>query len=170
MLLAPQQLVIDKVACCIARASRYFKQDFDVPEISFNQRGKIAGCARLQTNELRFNPVLLADNTSVFLEEVVPHEVCHLLAFQIYGKVKPHGKEWQALMIELFQLEPKTYHKMDVHKVAGEMFRYQCQCGPVDLSLRRHNKVIKGKQQYICRQCKTTLLLDSNHHLLLSTT
>ena len=147
-----QQLVIQKVEQCINHASSYFKQRFRLPKISFNQRGKIAGCARLQSNELRFNPVLLSDNMDDFLEEVVPHEVCHLLAYKLFGKVRPHGKEWQSLMIELFGLKGQTYHQMDVTKVKGKSFNYQCECGPIELGIRRHNKVVKGKQIYICRK------------------
>ena len=152
-----QQLVIQKVAKCINHASLYFEQNFKAPKISFNQRGKIAGCARLQLNELRFNPVLLADNLDAFLEEVVPHEVCHLLAYTLFGKVRPHGKEWQSLMLKLFKLKGQTFHQMDVAKVKGKCFNYQCACGPKELGIRRHNKVVKGEQIYICRKCKSPL-------------
>lgn len=142
---------------CIHHASEQLNQSFQFPNVSFNQRGKIAGCARLQKNELRFNPVLLADNHQLFLDEVVPHEVCHLLAFTLFGKVLPHGKEWKALMRRLFHLDGQTYHKMDVTKVSGKHFQYQCLCGPVNLTIRRHNKVKRGEQQYSCRRCKTVL-------------
>jgi hypothetical protein len=81
-----QQLVIQKVEQCINHACSYFEQNFRLPKISFNQRGKIAGCARLQINELRFNPILLSDNLDAFLEVVVPHEVCHLLVYKLFGK------------------------------------------------------------------------------------
>lgn len=155
-----QQLVSQKVEHCIHHASLYLKQNFKLPTISFNQRGKIAGCARLQSNELRFNPVLLADNLDAFLQEVVPHEVCHLLAYTLYGKVRPHGKEWQNLMQNLYGLKGQTYHQMDVAKVAGKHFNYRCQCGPVKLGIRRHNKITRGQQQYICRKCCTTLTLS----------
>ena len=157
-----QQLVIQKVEQCLSLASTYFEQSFSPPIISFNQRGKIAGCARLQTNELRFNPVLLADNIDAFLEEVVPHEVCHLLAYRLFGKVRPHGKEWQSLMLEVFDLKGQTYHQMDVTKVAGKSFNYQCQCGPIELSIRRHNKVVRGKQTYICRKCRSPLTVETS--------
>lgn len=156
-----QQLVTQKVEQCINHASVYFAKHFALPNVSFNQRGKIAGCARLQNNELRFNHVLLNDNLEAFLEEVVPHEVCHLLAYQLFGKVRPHGKEWQNLMLKLFGLKGKTYHRMDVSKVAGQHFNYLCQCGPVKLSVRRHNKVIRGQQQYICRKCSSTLTVEN---------
>ncbi|MCF2950059.1 SprT family zinc-dependent metalloprotease [Paraglaciecola aquimarina] len=152
-----QQLVINRVLECIHTASKQLNKAFQPPKISFNQRGKIAGCARLQTNELRFNPVLLKDNHQLFLDEVVPHEVCHLIAFSMFGKVRPHGKEWKSLMKVLFDLDGQTYHKMDVKKVAGKQFVYQCECGPVELSIRRHNKVKRGEQQYTCRRCQSIL-------------
>jgi len=152
-----QQLVVRKVEQCISHASVYFEQNFKLPKISFSQRGKIAGCARLQLNELRFNPILLADNVDAFLEEVVPHEVCHLLAYSLFGKVRPHGKEWQSLMLKLFKLKGQTYHQMDVTKVKGKYFIYQCECGPIELGIRRHNKVVKGDQIYICRKCRSPL-------------
>jgi SprT protein len=155
-----QQLVIQKVEQCISHAGCYFEQNFTLPKISFNQRGKIAGCARLQLNELRFNPILLSDNLEAFLEVVVPHEVCHLLAYRLFGKVRPHGKEWQSLMLELFDVKGQTYHQMDVTKVKGKSFNYQCECGPIELSIRRHNKVLKGEQTYICRKCRTLLTVD----------
>lgn len=152
-----QQLVIKKVEQCFSHAAFYFGQNFQTPKISFNQRGKIAGCARLQLNELRFNPILLNDNVNAFLEEVVPHEVCHLLAYKLFGKVRPHGKEWQSLMQKLFNLKGQTYHLMDVTKVKGKSFNYQCACGPIELGIRRHNKVISGKQTYICKKCRSPL-------------
>lgn len=133
-------------------------QNFILPKVNFNQRGKIAGCARLQMNELRFNPILLDDNVDAFLKEVVPHEVCHLLTFKLFGKVRPHGKEWQNLMQMLFDLEGQTYHQMDVTKVKGKIFHYECGCGPIELSIRRHNKVVRNKQTYICRKCGHCLI------------
>ncbi len=157
MSISNQQLVINAVQKCFEQATEHFSRDFRSPLITFSQRGKIAGCARLQVNELRFNPVLLEDNLSLFVEEVVPHEVSHLLAYVLYGRVRPHGKEWQGLMLTVFECLPKTYHKMDVTKVTGKSFAYHCPCGPVALSIRRHNKVQRGQQEYKCRTCGTKL-------------
>lgn len=153
-----KQAVLQQVKDCIAKASVYFNRSFTMPAVSFNQRGKIAGTARLQLNELRFNPVLMADNFETFVTEVVPHEVSHLITYQLYGKVRPHGKEWQKVMSEVFNCRPSTYHQMDVTKVAGEKFTYQCQCGPIQLSIRRHNKVLRNRQQYRCLKCGTQLI------------
>ncbi|MBL4631530.1 MAG: SprT family zinc-dependent metalloprotease [Paraglaciecola sp.] len=152
-----QQLVTQKVELCFNHASSILQHDFRLPKITFKQRGKIAGCARLQINELRFNPVLLNDNLDAFLDVVVPHEVCHLLVYRLFGKVRPHGCEWQNLMQKLFNLKGQTYHQMDVSKVKGKTFNYQCECGPIELGIRRHNKVLKGEQSYICRKCRSPL-------------
>ncbi|WP_340677114.1 SprT family zinc-dependent metalloprotease [Paraglaciecola sp.] len=152
------QDIRQRVQHCINVASVYFNHSFTMPEVKFNQRGKIAGSARLQKNELRFNPVLMKDNLELFLSDVVPHEVCHLLAFTLYGRVKPHGREWQQLMREVFGRKPQTYHMMDVSKVAGQKFTYLCACGPIQLSIRRHNKVVRKVQQYRCLKCGSQLI------------
>lgn len=147
------QQVSRKVQQCYQRAYEVLGRRFPIPTIKFNQRGKVAGSARLQTNEIRLNQTLLLDNIHVFMDEVIPHEICHLLAYQLYGKVKPHGLQWQTLMLELFRLSPPTRHTMDTDKVAGKQFDYYCKCGPISLSIRRHNKVLRKQQQYICRKC-----------------
>lgn len=153
-----QDLARTRVYSCCALASKKLAVEFAMPGISFNQRGKIAGSARLQTNQLRFNPVLLADNLETFLEEVIPHEICHLLAFRLYGKVRPHGKEWKTLMSQVFGLTGNTYHKFDVSKVIGNTFEYKCLCGPLQLSTRRHYKVLRRQVTYSCLRCGEKLV------------
>ena len=152
------QQILLRVQQCIDIANTHFNRVFAMPQVKFNQRGKIAGSARLQLNELRFNRVLMKDNLDTFLTDVVPHELCHLMAFQLYGRVRPHGKEWQGLMREVFKLKPQTYHLMDVTKVSGQKFTYVCKCGPIQLSIRRHNKVMRKEQQYRCLKCGSQLV------------
>ncbi|MGO4892468.1 SprT family zinc-dependent metalloprotease [Flavobacterium sp. W21_SRS_FM6] len=153
-----QQQITQRVEECMELACKGLQRQFAMPTIKFNQRGKIAGSARLHLNELRFNPVLLMDNVEHFLSDVVPHEICHLISFQLFGRVRPHGKEWQALMVELYGIKPHPYHAMDVSKVTGKKFSYRCSCGPVELSIRRHNKVVRKQQQYRCLKCGTQLV------------
>ncbi|ABG40884.1 protein of unknown function DUF335, SprT [Paraglaciecola sp. T6c] len=153
-----QSNVVERVRICMEQANTQLQSNLAMPKIHFNQRGRIAGCARLQSNELRFNPVLLTDNYTTFINEVVPHEVAHLVVFNLYGRVKPHGKEWRGIMQQIFGLTGHTYHQMDVTKVSGKRFLYRCACGEVQLSIRRHNKVKRQQQQYICRQCHSVLI------------
>lgn len=152
-----QQTLIEKVAISYQLAESHFELSFTRPSIGFKLRGKCAGMAHLHHNHLRFNPALLINNSHAFLNEVVPHEVCHLLVYQIFGKVKPHGKEWQNMMQHIFNVSPRTTHDFDISTTTAPQFRYQCHCGPVDLSLRRHNKVLRGQTQYRCRRCKVQL-------------
>ncbi|MDV5171465.1 SprT family zinc-dependent metalloprotease [Photobacterium rosenbergii] len=154
---ALQHQVIDRVKQCIAQANRRLNKRLAIPEVRFTQRGKIAGSARLQGWEVRFNPVLLNENPDAFLNEVVPHEVAHLVVFKLFGKVRPHGREWQVIMQEVFGVAPRTTHSFDVSSVQGQTFLYRCQCSEHQMTVRRHNKVQRGQAHYRCRQCGHTL-------------
>ncbi|MBM7073387.1 SprT-like domain-containing protein [Shewanella sp. 202IG2-18] len=102
---------------------------------------------------------MLESNQQDFIDEVVPHEICHLLCHQIFGRVKPHGIEWRSMMQTLFNLSPKTTHNFEVHAKPQTKVAYQCDCGVVELGIRRHNKVIRNQVQYRCRVCSKTLKL-----------
>ena len=121
-----QTQVIDRVEQCIRHANRRLNKRMTMPQVSFRQRGKIAGSARLQGWEVRFNPVLLEENPQAFVDEVVPHEVAHLVTFKLFGKVRPHGKEWQAIMTEIFGVPARTTHSFDISSVQGATYLYRC--------------------------------------------
>ncbi|WP_081741529.1 SprT family zinc-dependent metalloprotease [Tolumonas lignilytica] len=149
----------------LALAARYFNREFAHPKITLDQRGKCAGTARLRDWHIRLNPVLLQDNPHEFEQEVIPHEIAHLVVHAIWGRVKPHGVEWQKVMWEVFNIPPRTTHKMDVTKVQGAVYAYQCDCQQHQLSVRRHRAVLRGDRQYCCRRCGSTLqpLADTIH-------
>ncbi|WP_192867868.1 SprT family zinc-dependent metalloprotease [Thaumasiovibrio subtropicus] len=159
---AVQQQIIQRVHACIALASHRLNRQFELPSIRFNQRGKIAGSARLQSWELRFNLTLLLENQPAFLDDVVPHEVAHLITYALYGKVRPHGKEWQQIMLGVFKRPPTTTHNFNITNVQGQLFSYQCQCQLHQLTIRRHRKVQRGEVRYRCRDCGTTLTPSSD--------
>lgn len=138
-------------------AASYFKREFDQPNITLDQRGKCAGTARLRDWHIRLNPILLQDNPAEFEREVIPHEIAHLVVYAIWGRVKPHGAEWQKVMRDVFHIAPRTTHKMDVTKVQGAIFIYRCDCQQHQLSVRRHRAILRGDRQYRCRRCGTNL-------------
>ncbi|ELR65328.1 Protein sprT [Photobacterium marinum] len=152
-----QNQVNEKVRHCIDQANHRLNKHFAMPAVSFRQRGKIAGSARLQGWEVRFNPVLLEENPQAFLDEVVPHEVAHLVAFKLFGKVRPHGREWQIIMTEVFGVPARTTHSFDITSVQGTTFLYRCHCSEHHLTIRRHNKVIRKQAVYHCRKCHQPL-------------
>ena len=137
-------------------AERFFDRKFKRPEYLFNQRGRAAGTAHLHRNWLKLNPILFLQNRSEFFEQVIPHEVAHLITFQFYGKVRPHGQEWQAVMQCVFKKDAVTTHSFNIDDVIGKLFMYACECQSHKLTIRRHNKVLKG-ERYLCRRCKSSL-------------
>lgn len=129
------------------------------PALQFNQRGKVAASALLQKNVVRINPHLYEHNNAYYISDVIAHELAHILVHQLYrNRLKPHGAEWQHIMIHVFGIEPKVTHQLDVSEVAMKTFRYSCGCQQIDLSLIRHNKIVRGKQSYICKKCAQTFI------------
>ncbi len=83
---ALHQQLLARVDACFAQAEARLGRTFPRPQVHCNMRGRAAGSARLQTWELRFNPALCQANQQAFLDEVVPHEVAHLLVYALWGK------------------------------------------------------------------------------------
>lgn len=156
-----EKRVKDKVIQCVQLANQFYDMKMDVPVVRLNQRGRAAGTAYLQRHEVRFNHYMFKQDPNAFLESVVPHEISHLIVFRLYGgRVKPHGKEWQSVMKLVFGVEPTRTHGFDV-KPAKSSYTYVCACTEHNLTIRRHNKILKGCV-YQCRQCRTSLKEKSN--------
>lgn len=141
----------------IQLAENQFGHKISIPSVNFKLRGKTAGKAYLQLWQIRLNPILFRENPDAFIDEVIPHELAHLLTFQKFGKVRPHGAEWKAIMENVLSSSAKTTHSLDISSVQGRTFKYRCQCQVHLLTIRRHNKVISNKARYHCRECKQLL-------------
>lgn len=140
----------------LAQAQAHFQQSFPMPQVNYAVKGKKAGVAYLQENEIRLNPVLLAENGVAFIAQVVPHELAHLLVYQLFGRVQPHGKEWKFVMESVLGVPAETYHCFDTASVEKQ-FLYECACQTHALSIRRHNAILRGQRTYLCKHCKQPL-------------
>jgi len=155
------ELLLARVEACYQQAESFFKHSFIRPQVSFRLRGQKAGCAHLQENRLRFNEALYRANQDDFLRQTVAHEVAHLVTYQRFGgSVRPHGKEWQAIMRGVFLLEPHRCHTYKVTGKARQGFIYRCACRNLVFSARRHALVQKGRL-YRCLLCGQTLVFST---------
>lgn len=152
-----------EVAVCIKKAESFYKRQLSMPSVRFDLKGKAAGGAYPDHNVIRFNAVLLAENTQHFLMQTVPHEVAHLVARAVYGRgIRPHGKEWQSVMTQVFGCPPDRCHQYNCRNSVTRTvtyYAYTCQCGQdYRLSAIRHRRSLRRQARYLCAKCKTVLV------------
>lgn len=158
--IALQQAVMRCLRDKMLLANQRLETDYPEPRITYRQRGTSAGTAWLQEWEIRINPVLLAENGQPFIDEVIPHELAHLLVYRHFGRAAPHGREWQWMMGDILEVAPRRTHRFAIASVAGRTFPYRCDCQLHQLTLRRHNRVMRGESEYRCRRCGKILHLQ----------
>ncbi|PVZ83364.1 SprT family zinc-dependent metalloprotease [Serratia sp. S1B] len=151
--IALQQAVMRCLRDKLQLAQQHLAVEFPEPKVIYQQRGTSAGTAWLQSWEIRLNPVLLLENQQPFIDEVVPHELAHLLVFRHFGRVAPHGQEWRWMMEQVLQVSARRTHRFEISSVQSKTFPYRCACQQHQLTLRRHNRVMRGESEYRCRQC-----------------
>lgn len=146
-----------RLKACMQVAEQHFKRTFVMPALNYQLRGQKAGVAYLQRNEIRLNRTLLLENPTAFIQQVGPHELAHIIVYQQFGRVKPHGREWQFVMQQLFHLPADIYHCFDLASVMSQNIPYQCQCQTHYLSPRRHEKVMNKSAVYVCKKCRAEI-------------
>lgn len=83
-------------------------REFEMPEISFALKGRMAGTAHSQRWELRFNLALLTQDP-VKANQTIGHEVAHLVADKHFDMRCKHDKHWKFWM-DLFGLPAERCH------------------------------------------------------------
>lgn len=151
--IALQQSVMRALREKLQQANQRLARNYPEPKLIYQQRGTAAGTAWLESWEIRLNPVLLQENQQAFIEEVVPHELAHLLVWRHFGRVPPHGKEWKWMMETILEVPARRTHQFEVASVRGKAFPYRCRCQQHHLTVRRHNRVLRGETEYRCVHC-----------------
>lgn len=154
--IALQQAVMRSLRENLALANRTLEKNYTEPAVLYQQRGTIAGTAWLQQWEIRLNPVLLLENQQTFIDDVVPHELAHLLVWKEFGRVPPHGKEWKWMMETVLGVSARRTHQFNTATLQ-KTFTYYCPCRQHQLTVRRHNRVLRGETRYRCTHCGSDL-------------
>ena len=102
------------------KAEKHYKQPFALPEIRWDVKNTDGGRAAYKDWLVRFNLILCVENEEKFLKTTVPHEMAHLIAYQVYHKaladagkkLRPHGKEWKEAM-SVVETPPAVKHTYD---------------------------------------------------------
>ncbi|MEG3109229.1 MULTISPECIES: SprT family zinc-dependent metalloprotease [Pantoea] len=155
--IALQQAVMRSLRHSLELANQKLARSYPEPKLIYQQRGTAAGTAWLEKWEIRLNPVLLLENQQAFIDEVVPHELAHLLVWKHFGRVAPHGKEWKWMMESVLGVPAQRTHRFEVESVRSRTFNYRCQCQQHHLTVRRHNRVVRGESEYRCVSCGSLL-------------
>ena len=160
--IALHQAVMRSLRDALQLANQTLNSQYPEPTVSYQQRGATAGTAWLQQWAIRLNPVLLLENQHGFIDEVVPHELAHLLVYARFGRVAPHGKEWRWMMEQVLRVSACRTHDFNTDSVRGKSYPYRCACQQHDLSVRRHHRVQRGDTTYRCRVCGEVLQFDAS--------
>jgi len=153
-------LVTKKLAELRVKAQALYGVDID-PVISYGQRGLAAGQANSRENKIQLNRELLEKYAADFINQVVPHEFAHLVAYQVHGhRIRPHGSEWRSIVVTL-GYKPSRTHKYEVSKSRRlRRYMYKCNCPgkKYELTSIRHNRIRRGSS-YLCGKCQGELQL-----------
>lgn len=163
--------VYRRVVELINIANAQYSRRMPVPEIQYDLRGTTAGqlvilpgVNSLLRYTIRLNSKMLMHHTEAFIQEVVPHEVAHLVVDWIYKRrVKPHGVEWREVMVHCFKSAPNRCHDLPVEPARKHQrkYPYLCRCEKHFFTERRHRLAIKGSR-YVCRACGHMLVFHSD--------
>lgn len=148
----------EKVIQVYLIAEKIFHRNFTLPKVIFRDMGRTAGRAHYHENKITLSPTLLKENTEIFLNTTIPHEIAHLITFQVFG-VTGHGPVWKRVMMSLGVKEIKRCHSYDTSSVGQkrQKFVYVCSCNKFLFGVARHRKVQNDSAQYHCVKNKHRL-------------
>lgn len=159
-----QQRIQSVVNGCIDKAIKKFGIDrvpVNIP-IVYKTKSVAAGKAHVTFSHrlgfrpemieccININPVLLNENIEYVVNQTVPHEVAHVVAYSVYSNaIRGHGVEWSNIM-RLFGCEPNRCHKLNVSTINQirnrKSYNVKCTCGKLlEITSNRATKMKNGK-------------------------
>jgi SprT protein len=115
---AMKERVAHKVWQVLEELNEEYGAEFDFPRIEWCMIGTMAGRAWLTQWRIQLNEQLCKENLENFINETVPHEVAHLVAYKVFGD-DGHGDGWRSVMRAL-GLNPTRCHDYETKNVNGK--------------------------------------------------
>jgi SprT protein len=121
--------------------------------IDIRGAGRLAGQAVYQHNsyKVRFHPGLLQVHGDEFINQVVPHEVCHIACRVLYQRKIGHGIEWKNMMRRL-GLSPDRCHTYETLSGPTTKAQPNCKCsicgGETTVGPKVFNKIKAGAHYF----------------------
>ena len=110
-----------KVWQVLEELNEEYNAEFDFPKLEWVVCGTTAGRAWLQQWRIQLNEQLCKENTEDFMNDTIPHEVAHLVAYKVFGD-DGHGEGWRSVMRAL-GLNPTRCHDYNTRNVNGKRSR-----------------------------------------------
>lgn len=169
-----KQRVDERLREVIKIAEDHYDVSIRFPNVVYKQKGRTAGTANIRSWRINLNSVLLSENVAEMIHNTVPHEMAHLIDFQLHpenfesniirarngrlrrSKRSVHGTTWKRIM-SVMGVVPKRCHKLDTTNArqasrTREKFEWTCRCGDImSLGAKRHNRMISGATRYWMR-------------------
>jgi SprT protein len=169
--------LIDKVNSKAEELIKYSKQNWDIDlalVVNYNLKSirALGSClTRNGITTISLNKDLLIEFKELYINDVFIHEVAHAVVDNMYPdgyndyteeRVRPHGKEFKTVCSH-FGIDGKAttslFKNSKSRKSNIKTFKYHCGCRDFNLTIIRHNKILKGAS-YKCKNCGKPLKLS----------
>jgi SprT protein len=150
-----QQPIIATVEETFTQAKRIYNRDFEPVRVVFDIRrtSGVAGQATVFPRKIRINKLLLKFYPDFFKSVLVPHEVAHVVAFDLYGAEGwNHGPRWKSVM-RSFGLAPDVRHDLVTEKNINIPV-YECQRCSTQILVHRTSHALISNGISKCRPCR----------------
>jgi len=168
-----KKMVEEKILELMVLANGKFNRDFPFPEMNYTLTGKCAGRARTPRENItmhhprtalgliKINLDIMRNNLDDYLARTVRHELAHLIDAYLYGRTKPHGRNWKAVMYALGDRNPTVCHNYNMDNVKTRRMKksyiYACDCMEHSITIIRHRRALAGSQTYVCKTCRKNI-------------
>lgn len=161
-----KRLVLWKVEECHNLAREKWPDSYlirTIPIVEWYEKSATAGWAL--KSKIGINTYFLQTESKNMIEDTVPHEMAHLICGWVFPQDRGHGKRWRQVAKFLGIEEVNRTHDYDVSHI--HPYRYECphpRCETFhDFSKRRHNRVVRDGQKYLCKNHGLTLEFKGIH-------